>query len=302
MATPVFLDFYMSLWIPFTLLAAFMQAMRNALQKQLSKDVPVMGVTLARFIYAGPLALLYLLGLYQWQDHQMPAFSVWFVFYIVAASAAQILATALMVMLFRLKNYAIGAGLAKSEAILAAIVAVIFFGASISPLGWVGVFTGAVAVFLLTGASSIQSLSAKTLALGLGSGLAFTLTSLWVREASLSLNLPLLPAAAWVLFFVISTQTLMLMFYLALNDKTTLIKLWQRPKLTLATSFTGCLGSLGWFTAMSLEAVAYVKTLGQIEVLFTLLISVFVLNEKLKKQDLLGLVLIMLAAVLVIRA
>ena len=34
----------MSLWIPFTLLAAFMQAMRNALQKQLSKDVPVLGV------------------------------------------------------------------------------------------------------------------------------------------------------------------------------------------------------------------------------------------------------------------
>ncbi len=38
-----------SLWIPFTLLAAFMQAMRNALQKQSKKDVPVMGVTLAVF-------------------------------------------------------------------------------------------------------------------------------------------------------------------------------------------------------------------------------------------------------------
>lgn len=288
----------MSLWIPFTLLAAFMQAMRNALQKQLSKDVPVMGVTFARFIYAGPLALLYLIGLYLWQDYAIPHFSFWFVFYVLCASAMQILATALMVVLFRLKNYAIGVGLAKSEAILAAIVGVMFFGTYISPLGWVGVFVGGVAVFLLTGATSIRSLSAKTLALGLGCGLAFALTSLWVREASLTLSLPFLPAAAWVLFFVISTQTVVLLVYLALNDKTTLVKLWQRPQLTLATSFTSCLGSLGWFTAMSLQAVAYVKTLGQVEVLFTLLISVLVLKENLKRQDVLGLALIVLAAVL----
>lgn len=292
----------MSLWIPFTLLAAFMQAMRNALQKQLSKDVPVMGVTLARFLYAGPLALLYLIGLYQWQDYSIPQFSGWFVFYVLAASAMQILATALMVMLFRLKNYAIGVGLAKSEAILAAIVGVIFFGTYISPLGWVGVFIGAIAVFLLTGASSIQSLSFKTLAFGVGSGLAFALTSLWVREASLTLGLPFLPAAAWVLFFVIATQTIALLIYLALKDKATLLKLWQKPKLTLATSLTSCLGSLGWFTAMSLQAVAYVKTLGQVEVLFTLLISIFVMKEQLKRQDLAGLGLIVFAAVLVMWA
>ena len=48
--------------------------------------------------------------------------------------------------------------------------------------------------------------------------------------------------------------------------------------------------------------MAYVKTLGQVEVLFTLLISVLVLKEKLKRQDLLGLTLIVLAAVLVMWA
>ncbi len=68
----------------------------------------------------------------------------------------QILATALMVVLFRLKNYAIGVGLAKSEAILAAIVGVMFFGTYISPLGWGGVFIGGIAAFLLTGATSIE--------------------------------------------------------------------------------------------------------------------------------------------------
>jgi uncharacterized membrane protein len=53
---------------------------------------------------------------------------------------------------------------------------------------------------------------------------------------------------------------------------------------------------------MSLEIVPLVKTLGQIEVLFTLLISVFFFGERLKKQDYLGLGLMMLAAVLVMWA
>ncbi len=52
------------LWIPFTLLAAFTQALRNAQQKQLSREVNALGVTLARFIWALPLAVIYLALLY----------------------------------------------------------------------------------------------------------------------------------------------------------------------------------------------------------------------------------------------
>ena len=51
-------------WILFTLMAAFMQAWRNAFQKQLSTTVDVWGVTLARFIFALPFAVIYLSSLY----------------------------------------------------------------------------------------------------------------------------------------------------------------------------------------------------------------------------------------------
>lgn len=290
------------MWIIFTLLAAFMQAWRNAFQKQLSVDVPVMGVTLARFIYASPLAAVYLWLLYRDPQAQSPEFSAVFYFYIVAAAGMQILATALMVVLFKQKNYAIGVGLAKSEAIFAAVLGVAFFASSLTLLGWFGVLIGAVAVFLLSGVRSIQSLNGSTVLIGSASGLAFALTSLWVREASLALGLPFPYGAAWVLLFVISLQTLLLLAYLRWKDRATLQALWQRPRLTLLTSVTSCIGSLGWFTAMSLEIVPLVKTLGQIEVLFTLLISVFFFGERLKKQDYLGLALIVLAAVLVMWA
>ena len=50
---------------------------------------------------------------------------------------------------------------------------------------------------------------------------------------------------------------------------------------------------------MSLQHVAYVKTLGQIEVFFTMLIAVLWLKQPLKRQDSAGLLLIAVAAILV---
>ncbi len=51
-------------WILFTLMAAFMQAWGNAFQKKLSTTVESYGVKIARFIFAFPLAGLYLKFLY----------------------------------------------------------------------------------------------------------------------------------------------------------------------------------------------------------------------------------------------
>lgn len=289
------------MWIWFTLLAAFAQAGRNAFQKQLSKDVAVLGVTLARFLYAVPVATGYLCFLYQSQpDYQIPHFTLAYYGYILGASLAQILATALMVKLFHLKNYAIGVGLAKSEAVLAAILGVLFFSTHISFIGWIGVLIGGLAIFLLTGASNFRQVSWQTLLIGLGSGLSFALTSLWVREASLQLNSHYLLSAAWVLFSVISLEAILLVGYLSLKDRETLIKLLKRPKLAIATSLFSFLGSFGWFNAMSLNDVAFVKTLGQVEVFFMLLISYFIFKERLKIQDMTGLILIVIAAVLVV--
>ena len=287
------------MWIFFTLLAAFMQAWRNAFQSQLSKEVKVAGVTLARFIWAGPIAALYLGLLYLWDNVGWPYFTAEFIGFIVGASMMQILATGLMVKLFQQQNFAIGAGLAKSEAIVAAILGTFFFGTHLSLLGWVGVIIGGVAVFLLSAKQGLRQLSLSTVLLGIASGSAFALTSLWVREASLRLNIGFPHSAAWVLLLVICLQTLLLVSYLVLKDKETLIALMRRPRLTLQTSTASCFGSIGWFSAMSLQAVPYVKTLGQVEIFFMMLISVFWLKEGVKIKEVLGLVLIALAAILV---
>ncbi|GIU30987.1 multidrug transporter [Shewanella schlegeliana] len=276
-----------------------MQAWRNAFQSQLSREVNIAGVTLARFIWATPIAIIYLVALYIWQPVGLPYITLKFSVYVLGAAAVQILATALMVKLFKMNNFAVGAGLAKSEALVAAILGVLFFGTHLSLLGWIGVFVGSIAVFMMSCKQGIKQLSLSTVLLGLACGTAFALTSLWVREASLNLDLPFPHRAAWVLLLVISIQTTMLLIYAYVIDKNTIDGLLQRPKLTLLTSSASCLGSIGWFSAMSLQAVPYVKTLGQVEVFFTLLIATFWLKDKVKIKDMLGLVLIAVAAILV---
>ncbi|OCH13770.1 multidrug transporter [Aliivibrio sp. 1S165] len=286
-------------WILFTLLAAFSQSWRNAFQSRLSKEMNVTGVTLSRFLWASPLAAFYLLSLYIYQPVSLPIFTTYSYLFIVGASIMQIIATGLMVVLFKQKNFAIGAGLAKSEAPVAAFLGVLFFGTSLSLLGWVGVAVGAIAVFMLSCPDGIRSLSLKTALIGLACSTSFALTSLWIREASLTLDIPFPHRAAWVLLLVITLQTLVLVAYMLVKDRSTLKTMFTKPKLVIMTSITSFIGSLGWFSAMSLQTVPLVKTLGQVEVFFTMLISLFWLKERIKRKDILALILIAIAAVLV---
>lgn len=286
-------------WILFTLLAAFSQSWRNAFQSRLSKDMNVTGVTLSRFLWASPLAAFYLLSLYIYQPVSLPIFTTYSYLFIVGASIMQIIATGLMVVLFKQKNFAIGAGLAKSEAPVAAFLGVLFFGTSLSLLGWVGVAVGAIAVFMLSCPDGIRSLSLKTALIGLACSTSFALTSLWIREASLTLDIPFPHRAAWILLLVITLQTLVLVAYMLVKDRSTLKTMFTKPKLVVMTSIASFIGSLGWFSAMSLQTVPLVKTLGQVEVFFTMLISLFWLKERIKRKDILALILIAIAAVLV---
>ncbi|TMN33525.1 DMT family transporter [Pseudoalteromonas sp. S2755] len=286
------------MWILFTLLAAFSQAWRNAFQSKLSEGASTASVTLARFILASPLAGLYLWSLYQIAPAESLVINDDFIAFVLGASVMQIIATGLMVVLFKQNNYAIGAGLAKSEALVAAILGVLFFGSSLTLLGWFGVFIGAIAVLLLSG-FSLRAFNGKTALVGLACGTSFALTSLWVREASIASGLPFPHSAAWVLLLVLACQTVMLSMYMTMCEPHSWRVLWQRRKLTLAISVSSCIGSIGWFSAMSLEHVAYVKTLGQIEVFFTLLISFLWLKAPVKKRDSMGLLLIAIAAILV---
>jgi len=289
-------------WVFFTLGAVVLQTFRNALQSKLSEHISTSGVTLARFLFAPPIALTYLILLYTFSHQTIPEFSLKFVFLVLLASVMQISATSLMVILFKQKNFTVGAGLAKSEALVAGVLGTVFFGSQLSWFGWIGILVGAAAIFVLSGGGRKGQLSLKTVTIGLACGTCFALTSLFVREASHLLNVPFPHSAAWVLLWVLCIQTTLLVSYISVKNKKTFVALKNNAKITLATSIISCLGTICWFSAVSLHHVAYVKTLGQVEVLLTMLVATIWLKNKVQKHEVIGLLLIAVASILVMWA
>ena len=48
------------------------------------------------------------------------------------------------------------------------------------------------------------------------------------------------------------------------------------------------MGSIGWYTAFAMQNASYVRAVGQIEVVFTLLIAWFYFRERMTALELLG--------------
>ena len=66
----------------------------------------------------------------------------------------------------------------------------------------------------------------------------------------------------------------------------------------LFIGLTSALGSIGWFTAMTLENASYVKAVGQVEVIFTLMISSLYFRETLSRLELTGMAVIVAGVLL----
>ena len=88
----------------------------------------------------------------------------------------------------------------------------------------------------------------------------------------------------------------MLLMQNAAELKTIFLK-W-RPSLFVGA--TSVVGSAGWFTAFTLERAAYVKTLGQIEFLLTLAISIFYFKENPTKTELIGMTILIGGVILLL--
>ena len=80
------------------------------------------------------------------------------------------------------------------------------------------------------------------------------------------------------------------------GQMTAVMRSWR---VTMFVGLTGVLGSLGWFMAFTLQNAAYVKALGQIELVFTFLASYFFFKERSSNREMLGIGLV-IASILVL--
>jgi drug/metabolite transporter (DMT)-like permease len=76
------------------------------------------------------------------------------------------------------------------------------------------------------------------------------------------------------------------------------IFIYWRP--ACAVGISGGLASIGWFSAFTLQNASYVRALGQIELVFTFVLTVFLFREKVSRAEIIGITLIMGSIVLLL--
>jgi len=295
-------------WITLTLFAALMQSVRTAGQKELANKVSAVASTHVRYLFGLPFALIYLVVVLQTHTDEPWQLGARFYWYASAAAVAQILATACLVSVLTKRNFAVGTAYAKTEALITAVLAAILFAEYLSSIAWVTIFIGVVGVLLLNknlvlsdmlrqGFKGSMSLSSAT-TLGIASGVFFSLTSLCLRQASLSLNVSAILSASITLAYMVCIQTVISGVWVYLEDKSQFKTLAASKRLCTFVGLTSVLGSIGWFTAMTLQYPALVKALGQIEFMFALVLTGKVFNEKNTPRELLGMLAIVASVVI----
>lgn len=296
----------MEIWIYFTLLAATMQAVRTAGQKQLSGKLNSMATTAVRYVYALPFAWAYLWWMLEFRDISVPVLNNEFLSYALIACVTQIIGTVCLVAAFRFKNFAVATSLAKTEAIQVAIVGALLFAAPLSSMGWFSVLIGVIGVFLVSKVKfTVREMLAGSdamsgLALGLGAGLGLAITTLLIRESSLALNTDLLVSAAVTLVFMITVQSVISVAYVYFQDKKQLGLMLKHWRLCLFVGITSILGSIGWFTGASFQTAAYVKALGQVEFFITLALTYRLFKEKITAIEYMGMFFIVVSVVILL--
>ncbi|MBE9475984.1 MAG: DMT family transporter [Proteobacteria bacterium] len=301
----------MSLWIPITIFAAFAQNLRFMLQKHLkATQLTTGGATFARFLFAAPLAVLLVVALSRlgWEVPQGSNRTWGFV---IIGGTAQIIATMLVVALFAERNFAVGITLKKTEAMLTAVVGFIVLGEGLSLWAGFAILVGIIGVILLsdppekTGGSWYKRIFNRASAYGIGSGAVFAVSATCYRGASLSLNTgDFIIRAAFTLACVTTFQTIAMSLWLWWREPGEISRVLKSWRVTMLVGLTGVLGSLGWFMAFTLQNAAYVKALGQIELVFTFAASYLIFKERSTGREVFGIGLVIasiLLLVLVIR-
>lgn len=292
----------MLIWIPVTLAAASFQTLRFMLQKVLSSvTLSPGGATFARFFYSAPFILTGMALYLGVSGKSLPDLDGLFWLYAMVGSVSQILATVCVVALFKQRNFAVGITFKKTEVIQTAILGLVVLGDGISAWGWVSILIGLSAVLVLskppeaTGAWW-RHLTNRASKLGLGAGVLFAFSAVSYRGATLQLG-DLDPAfrAGVTLAAVVSLQTLLMLIWLFLRDKGEISRVWQARRVAVWVGLTSLGGSFCWFWAFSMQNAAYVKALGQVELLLSVLASLLFFKEKISHREVAGMALLILS-------
>jgi drug/metabolite transporter (DMT)-like permease len=303
----------MELWIPVTVAAALLQTWRTALQQKLRDKLSVNAAGFVRYLYALPTGVLLVAGFHAAAGAALPVPSLRFLLLCAVGGLLQIVGTNLLIMAFGYRSFAVGTAYAKTEAVQGAVLAFFLLHEALTPLAVLGIAVGVGGVLVLSLAGRglrphefLRATLQPAALCGLGAGFIFALTAICIKEANRALGVgggleAIVRQAVFALLVTNVLQTLMQGSYLALREPDQLRAAFRTWRSSAWVGTLSACGSACWFTGFALAPVALVRSLGQVEMVFTLLFSRFYLKETLRRADVIGLVLVVAGVILILR-
>ena len=297
----------MEFWIFATLIAASLQTVRFMLQKILSRtQLSTAGTTFSRFCYSAPILWIGVLVYFWSTGLPAPILSGLFWCFASLGGLAQILATVCVVAIFRSRNFAVGITFKKTEVIQSVLVGVLLLGEGVSLKGFGAILIGLVGILLLSdqsdkGQTGSQRFLNRATGLGVLSGFLFAISAVAYRGATLQVDMPTpISTAAVTLVMVVTLQMIAMTVWIYFREPNQLLAVWNARKAAIWIGMTSLGGSLAWFTAFSLQNAAYVKALGQFELLLSLAVSYLFFKETISKNEFSGLLLLTASILLLV--
>ncbi len=295
-------------WVLVTCIAALLQTWRTALQQRLRGQLSLNAAAVVRYLYGVPVGLLILAAYWLAFGGSFGPPSAWFLALCAAAGIAQILGTNLLIASFGPRGFAVGTAYAKTEAVQASVIAAIVLGEVLAPLSWLGIAVSVAGVMFLSlagrdvtprdfAAATFQPAALR----GMGAGLCFALTAIFVRKANFALaGEDVLLKALFCVVIVNTMQTLMQGGWLLAREPSQLLAVFRSWRVSAPVGALSAGGSACWFMAFALAPVALVRAVGQVEIVFTLLFSRFFLGEAWRVPDVAGALIVVAGVVLVL--
>ena len=295
------------LWIPVTLFAAFTQTFRFMFQKRLRIDtLSTGGATFARFLYAAPLISLLAITYPLARGYSLPVVDWKFWVFAAAGGFCQVSATMCVVALFQQRNFTVGITFKKIEVLLAVGFGLLILGEGVSLIALGSISIGVLGVLVLsdnpqiTGSQGPRFFNRAT-ALGLSCGVLFGACAVFYRGATLHIwAADVFARASVTLMVAILMQLIGMVVFLTWREPGQIKAVLQAWRVAIWVGVLSLFGSLAWFTAFALQNAAYVKALGQVEILASFAISFFVFGEKLRRSEVLGILLLIASVVLLL--
>jgi len=291
------------LWAIFTVVAAFFQTLRNAMQRELTGSLGTVGATHVRFLFGFPFAVIFLIGLAVGTDVPLPRPGLSFWPWVIDGAFAQVAATALMLMAMGERSFVVTIAYIKTEPIQVAIFGLIFLGDAVSLPMMTAIVVATAGVIVMSTKPGGMVGGVKPTLIGLASGGMFALSAIGFRGAILSLHLSnFVMAATFTLVIGLAMQAVVLSAYLWLRSPAVLTAIMHSWKPSLFAGFMGALASQFWFLAFAIATAASVRTLALIEVLFAQIVARVMFGQRTTVREAIGMALVVAGVALLILA